>query len=91
MHKGFNYSQDGPGNRLVYHLQGCNLHCPWCSNPESMKTVKYGGISVEDMAKQIAEEQNADITNEEEKIDPATFTQEDVIKYILVHTKEEME
>jgi len=33
--KGFNYSQDGPGNRLVYHLQGCNMHCPWCANPES--------------------------------------------------------
>lgn len=41
---------------------------------------------LEDMAKQIAEEQNADITNEEEKIDPATFTQEDVIKYILEKT-----
>lgn len=36
MQKGFNYSQDGRGNRLVYHLQGCNMHCPWCANPEGM-------------------------------------------------------
>ena len=34
--KGFNYSQDGPGNRLVYHLSGCNMRCIWCSNPEGM-------------------------------------------------------
>ena len=34
--KGFNYSQDGPGNRLVYHLLGCNMRCPWCTNPEGM-------------------------------------------------------
>lgn len=52
LQKGFNYSQDGPGNRLVYHLQGCNLHCPWCSNPESMKIITEGGTDVEDIVKQ---------------------------------------
>lgn len=34
--KGFNFGQDGPGNRLVYHLSGCNMHCAWCSNPEGI-------------------------------------------------------
>ena len=38
LHKGFNYSQDGPGNRLVYHLQGCNFACKWCSNADSIPT-----------------------------------------------------
>lgn len=37
--KGFNYSQDGTGNRLIFHLQGCNMKCPWCSNPEGMSPV----------------------------------------------------
>lgn len=36
LNKGFNYSQDGPGNRLVYHLQGCNFACQWCSNADSI-------------------------------------------------------
>ncbi|MEE0945618.1 MAG: radical SAM protein [Acutalibacteraceae bacterium] len=35
--KGFNFGQDGPGNRLVYHLSGCNMRCIWCSNPDGME------------------------------------------------------
>ena len=55
--KGFNYSQDGPGNRLVYHLCGCNMHCPWCANPEGMnyhredKTIRT--VSSEDILNEI--------------------------------------
>lgn len=50
--RGFNYSQDGPGNRLVYHLVGCNMRCPWCSNPEGMDAnAKVGHVeSVETVA-----------------------------------------
>ncbi len=51
--KGFNYSQDGPGNRLVYHLSGCNLKCPWCSNPEGMEITKaINSLTVEEMVKE---------------------------------------
>ena len=52
--KGFNYSQDGPGNRLVYHLCGCNLKCPWCSNPEGMElTDKATVLTLDYMLKEI--------------------------------------
>lgn len=49
LQKGFNYSQDGPGNRLVYHLQGCNFACKWCSNADSipLKNPKATDFSVE--------------------------------------------
>lgn len=51
--RGFNFSQDGPGNRLVYHLQGCNLHCPWCSNPEGMTFCGGAVCSVEDIVAEV--------------------------------------
>ena len=34
--KGFNFGQDGPGNRFVYHLSGCNMRCLWCSNADGL-------------------------------------------------------
>lgn len=52
--KGFNYSEDGPGNRLVYHLKGCNIRCPWCSNPDGLNSSKSEkGISIDTLLDEI--------------------------------------
>ena len=51
--KGFNFSQDGPGNRLVYHLQGCNLRCPWCSNPEGLALSGGTEYSVDELVEEV--------------------------------------
>lgn len=64
LHRGFNFSQDGPGNRLVYHLQGCNFFCPWCSNPESIDV--NGTIMISDGRKKLSctEHDTQEIFNE---------------------------
>ncbi|MBQ6361334.1 MAG: radical SAM protein [Lachnospiraceae bacterium] len=51
--KGFNYSQDGPGNRLIYHLSGCNMRCPWCSNPEGLKPSAGSPYTVEELTGEV--------------------------------------
>ena len=53
---GFNYSQDGPGNRLVIHMLGCNMNCPWCSNSDGMSIKyvdSYKEYTVEELHKEI--------------------------------------
>lgn len=50
--KGFNYSQDGPGNRLVFHLSGCNMRCRWCSNPEGMTATAGEAYTVEEIVRE---------------------------------------
>ena len=47
--KGFNFSQDGPGNRLVYHLSGCNMRCIWCSNPDGMEMTAGSEYTIDDL------------------------------------------
>lgn len=29
---------DGPGIRTTIFVKGCNLHCPWCHNPENISS-----------------------------------------------------
>lgn len=55
LQKGFNYSQDGPGNRLVYHLQGCNFLCKWCSNADSipLENIKASDYSTDEILDEI--------------------------------------
>ncbi len=35
---------DGPGIRSTVFFKGCNLHCPWCHNPESISPLEEIGF-----------------------------------------------
>ena len=50
--KGFNFNQDGPGNRLVYHLSGCNMRCLWCANPEGFSSSSGKQVTIEEIVRE---------------------------------------
>ncbi len=31
-------TEDGPGLRTTVFFKGCPMHCPWCQNPEALRT-----------------------------------------------------
>lgn len=51
---------DGPGIRTTVFFKGCNLHCPWCHNPETISfdiNLLYGRrCTISEVFKEIVED-----------------------------------
>jgi len=49
---------DGPGIRVVFFLQGCNLRCLYCHNPETWSCEKKNLMSVDDVVSKVMRYKN---------------------------------
>ncbi len=60
-------SVDGPGNRTAVFLQGCNINCKYCHNPETRKLCTGCGLCVDRCPQGALEKDGARVLFDPEK------------------------
>lgn len=73
-------SVDGPGNRTAVFLQGCNIDCKYCHNPETRKQCIGCGICVEKCPKGALKKEGTKVL-----FDPAKCVQCDTCIHVCPH------